>query len=491
MIIKKTMALAALVAVCLSNVGQAEMVTWTIDTAQSWIRLTIPDQLITVGSSLVPAYLRGAPTPFDPNDPFTPNPVADWQDGAGRLSHLQGTFNSNYTEGSSVQFTFGDDAATIAEIGSFIPNRNFYTVGPPEGFNYHTLPGNGHPAAFAFDLTLGGFSRIAPCAIWGMNFDANGTVNLSGTGPWTGNANTLTVGGENGSILDFWAFSITGSDRITIGTTQGTNTGNLTIENTGGQNRKLTMGINCLFTVLISGLPLENSRFDGQIVATATLPSPAANLVAKRVYHNGFGGGGTPPWNAVNPTKEIIQRGAAPVQVGLINLTNDSRGLNGVVLDYDNLAALGDLTLEYKMSPTGAFNEGANPVSGWANAPAPTSVTLHPDLAAAGGNDRVRILWADNAIANRYLCIKATVGGNTKELYVGHLRGETTGPDATPTFTVSFADITEIKNTVAQIVGAGGPTDIDKNGTVAFADITAMRDNISAQLTRITIPVSP
>ncbi|MBX3422509.1 MAG: hypothetical protein KF752_13225 [Pirellulaceae bacterium] len=469
-----------------SQVKAAE-VNWTIDSNQSWIRLTIPDQVFAVGSSLLPVYLRGAPTPFDPNDPTMPNPVADWQDSAGRLSRLQGTFNTNYTEGSRVQFTFGNDDMRIAEVGSFIPDRNFYNPGPPKRFDYHTLPANGHPAAVAFDLTLGGVSRIAPCAMWRINFDADGTVNLSGSGPWTGNASTLTVGGEDGAILDFWAFFITFPDRIRIGTTQGTNTGNLTIENTGGRNRKLTMGIHCLFTLFIFDLPFENSRFDGQIVATATLSNPASELV----YHNGFSGGGTPPWNAVNPIKELIQRGAAPVQVGLINLTNDTRGLTGVVLDFDNLASLSDLSLEYKMSPTGAFNEGANPVSGWANAPAPTSVTLHPDLAEAGGNDRVRILWADGAIANRYLCIKATVGENTRELYVGHLRGETTGPDATPTFTVSLADITEIKNTVAQIVGAGGLTDIDKNGTVAFADITAMRDNISAQLTRITIPANP
>jgi hypothetical protein len=30
--------------------------------------------------------------------------------------------------------------------------------------------------------------------------------------------------------------------------------------------------------------------------------------------------------------------------------------------------------------------------------------------------------------------------------------------------------------------------DIDKNGTVSFADISAMRSNVGAQLTVITIP---
>ncbi|MBX3422125.1 MAG: hypothetical protein KF752_11280 [Pirellulaceae bacterium] len=229
-------------------------------------------------------------------------------------------------------------------------------------------------------------------------------------------------------------------------------------------------------------------RFDMVTVSGEVMSGMATSFVTAQVYHNGFSGGGASPWNAVDPHKQPIRRGEQPTTFGLVNLTNDSRGLNGVVLDFDNLTSLDDVSLVYKMSPQGAFSEAGNPVSAWENAPTPTSVVLYPELAEADNNDRILILWADNAIQNRYLSIKVTIGSATIELYVGHLLGETTGPDLTPTFTVSFADITEIKNTVAQIVNAGGLTDIDKNGTVAFADITAMRNNISAQLTQITIP---
>ncbi|MBX3422505.1 MAG: hypothetical protein KF752_13205 [Pirellulaceae bacterium] len=473
-------------ALLVGAIGQAHAATvnWTIDSANSYIRLSIPDQIVPLGEAgELPLGLR------DYVDGIAI--ASDWTDAGGRRSFVGGTIKTDYVEGSSLAFVAGEQDVNALENNILRPDPAAWNPGPPGSY----APNTGAPAAFGANVILGpgqeGQFVLGDIALRNIDYDVVGTVNLSpGGGGWT-TSDIFDVGLKAGAFADLDSFLL--SDRevtLDAGATAPNANGSLTITNTGGNNRRLTMVISMPFAVDVEDLPLV-ATITGVIVANATLPAPASNLVAKRVYHNGFGGGGTPPWNAVNPTKEIIQRGAAPVQVGLINLTNDSRGLNGVVLDYDNLAALGDLTLEYKMSPTGAFNEGANPVSGWANAPAPTSVTLHPDLAAAGGNDRVRILWADNAIANRYLCVKATVGGVTRELYVGHLRGETTGPDATPTFTVSFADITEIKNTVAQIVGAGGPTDIDKNGTVAFADITAMRDNISAQLTRITIPVSP
>jgi len=73
-----------------------------------------------------------------------------------------------------------------------------------------------------------------------------------------------------------------------------------------------------------------------------------------------------------------------------------------------------------------------------------------------------------------------------KTYYLGHLLGETTGPDG-GTFTVSFADITPIRSAVGQAVDAGNHTDIDKSGTVSFADISSMRPNVGGQLRQIII----
>lgn len=225
-------------------------------------------------------------------------------------------------------------------------------------------------------------------------------------------------------------------------------------------------------------------NWTGTIVAT--LVSPPPTLVNARVSHTGYSGQGSP----VNESVQLIQRSNAAQQVQPANLINSSRGVNGMVLDLDGLNNLNNATLEYKMSPQGAFNEGDNPVTGWVDAPAPSSVSLLPGQ-GLGGSNRIALVWADNAIANRYVCVSLTVGGTRIfEVYVGHLLGETTGP-SNNSFTVAFADITPIRSAVGSAVDSSSPTDIDKNGTVSFADISAMRGNVGAQLTQITIPANP
>ncbi|MBX3423472.1 MAG: hypothetical protein KF752_18105 [Pirellulaceae bacterium] len=441
--LKQMACVASLALASLTTTVQADPVVLSVNSAQS--NLTISGQAFGLpyaqqNAGSMTTSLSGTITGDLTGGVFTfsgGSAIAVDVNPTGPYSHAPFTFESSLTRPGN--FGIRGDGAVFGF--GFVHVLGLYedlTIDLPSG-----TAQNGSPTAATFRFTVG---RL----VWGAQNE---------------DVPPLTTGGTS-SLVNVSGTNTAASNVAWDGTT-------LTIPvqfQTVGSNR------------------IEN--WAGTIVAT--LAAPAATLVNKRVYHNGFSGTmGSPPWNAVNPTNELIQRSNNPQQIGLVNLTNDSRGLNGVVLDFDNLASLNDISLEYKMSPQGAFNEGAHPVSGWEGAPAPTSVTLHPDLAEAGGNDRVRILWANNAIQNRYLCIKVTIGSTSVELYIGHLLGETTGPDALPVFTVSFADITQIKNTVAQIVDAGGLTDIDKNGTVAFADITAMRNNVSAQLTRITIPANP
>lgn len=468
-----------------------DTVTWTVDPDQSWIRLTIPDQSIDLGNGPVPVGLRGSPTTFDPNTATGQNPpvAPGWADNAGRLTNVQGTIDTDYTEGSSIQFAFGSDNLSLGEVGSFIPNRDFY-VASPEGFNYHTLPPNGRAACFAFDVTLFGAARIAPVTIWGMNFDCNGTVSLSGSGPWNSSGGALTIGGEQGAQLDFWPLPVTGlgSSRTNLDTTQGANTGGITIEDLGGGNRKMTINVDCIFSVSINGLPLNNATYQGQIVATASLTQPA-QIVNRFVYHGGFSGAGTPPDNAIDTVKQLAKEGTGAI-LSLDNLISSSRGVNGVVFDIENLGNGGALSasdFEVQVSPQGAFDAGSNPPAGWGAGPAPSSVTV-----VAGTPSRVRVEWPNNSISNRWLRLTVKANANTgltspETYYVGHLLGETTGLSGT-VYTVAFADITPIRSQVGSTVDASSIVDIDKNGTVAFADISAMRANVGAQLTNVTIP---
>jgi len=203
-------------------------------------------------------------------------------------------------------------------------------------------------------------------------------------------------------------------------------------------------------------------------------------------FHAGWSGQGS----AVDIGKSLAKEGDGPRLLGMENLINTSRGLNGVVFSFVNLGSAQNLSaadFEFQMSPQGAFNEIANPPAAWAPAPAPSSFTVAP-----GSPKQVLIQWANNQIENRWLRVTALANSNTglaspEVFYIGHLLGETTGP-TDGNFTVSFADITPIRNTVGQSVDASSITDLDKNGTVSFADISAMRANVGAQLTQITVP---
>jgi RHS repeat-associated protein len=219
------------------------------------------------------------------------------------------------------------------------------------------------------------------------------------------------------------------------------------------------------------------------------------NVTDQRVYYKGsdFAEGGSNIPAALDPLKVIAVAGAVPQTLSYSNLINSSRGINGIVLD---IAGLGSDTLTtadliVRMSPQGVFEEAANPPGNWTLAPQP-SVFVTSGTATTPA--RVRLEWPDDAITNRWLRIEVRDTPNTglikpEVFYVGHLLGETTGP-SDGVYTVSFADIAMIRAAIGQSVGVGSIYDIDKNRIVSFADISAMRSNVGAQLTNITIPAA-
>lgn len=226
-----------------------------------------------------------------------------------------------------------------------------------------------------------------------------------------------------------------------------------------------------------------------------------AMVQAGHVYHanSSFSGFGDPNGvaSALDNNKSLARESAEPRQLTYDNLINSSRGINGIVFDIRGLP--GNLTASdfvFQMSPQGAFDVSANPPTNWQIAPSPISVT-----ALATSPPRVVLRWPDEiqllpnaTIVNRWLQITVTANANTglsvpEVFYIGHLLGETTGLEGN-IYTVSFADITPIRQAVGQAASVGRIQDIDKNGTVTFADITAMRGNVGRQLSNITIPAS-
>jgi RHS repeat-associated protein len=223
--------------------------------------------------------------------------------------------------------------------------------------------------------------------------------------------------------------------------------------------------------------------------------STEVNVVDRKVYYKGsnFDAGGSDIAAALDSSKILAVEGVAPQTLSYDNLINSARGITGIVLDVAGLVGtnLTSADISAKMSPQGAFDESANPPSGWEPAPQPIIFVISGTSTTPA---RIRLEWPDNAITNRWLTIEVAATPNTgliepERFYLGHLLGETTGPN-NGIYTVSFADITPIRAAVGQTVDATSIADIDKSGTVAFADISAMRANVGAQLTNITIPAT-
>ncbi len=217
---------------------------------------------------------------------------------------------------------------------------------------------------------------------------------------------------------------------------------------------------------------------------------PSASVVASHVYH--AGSAFDLPGNlsgALDGAKQLAREGSVGLKLGLNHLINSTRGINGLVFDVLNLPAstLTAADFQFQISPQGAFLEAVNLPVNWSAAPDPTTISVLP-----GGTPRVVLKWPDQSIMNRWLRVTIKANANTgltqpEVYYLGHLQGETTGPDS-DRFTILVADILQIRSALSTSAGVSSVVDVDKSGVVLVADILAARSLLSQQLTQITIP---
>lgn len=247
----------------------AAPITWTVDSSQSYVRLTIPDQNITV-PGLGTATLR-----------IRNGDGATWSDAGGRLAAVTGTLSTNFVVGSSIEFLGGAHNLTAVEGTLLRPNPAQFT-GPPTISNpYGSYVGTGTAlAAFGGsyrETTLGDIGRFAlrsvgfdldggPAALTGGNF-AGGTTDFHiDSALYDGDFNTLLVVGQPiADVLhvpkDFLAASNSGGGSIT---------------DLGGGNYMMiyTVDAPIVMEILESG-PAFQGTASGQIVAFATVPEPS------------------------------------------------------------------------------------------------------------------------------------------------------------------------------------------------------------------------
>jgi hypothetical protein len=218
-------------------------------------------------------------------------------------------------------------------------------------------------------------------------------------------------------------------------------------------------------------------------------------VVNSKVYYKGSSYASTSVDAALDTSKVIAKSGTVAQILTFANLINTTRGINGLVFDVAGLAAssLTAADFTFRMSPTGAFNEAANPPSIWMAAPAPT--LIHVTAGTSNTAARVRLEWSDNAIANRWLQIKLKANANTgltspQVYYIGHLTGETNGLIEGGAFRVRGTDVSPIVAAInaALPVPVTNVLDINKDGRIRGTDASPAVAAISGLLTRITIP---
>lgn len=197
--------------------------------------------------------------------------------------------------------------------------------------------------------------------------------------------------------------------------------------------------------------------------------------------------------SALDGTKTLLRSSATALTTSFANVSNYTRGINGLVFDVAGLASntLSASDFVFRTSPSG-FSGTANP-SVWSAAPNPTAIVVTPGTTTTPAT--VRLEWTDNAIQNVWLQIIVRANANTglidrQVFYVGHALGEV---DGTSPYRVSTTDVGLVRSGVSNaIVAASDVRDVDKDRRITTSDVGIVRARVgnTVLIGNITIPVS-
>ena len=159
------------------------------------------------------------------------------------------------------------------------------------------------------------------------------------------------------------------------------------------------------------------------------------------------------------------------------NYTSFSRGINGIVVDIQNLANAGALSAADFSFKVGNDN---NPVA-WTAATAPLSVTVLAGT-GTGGSDRAIIIWGDNAIQNQWLQVAVLANANTglaanDVFYFGNAIGESGNNTAGAIVDAQDESLALSNKSGFSAVAITNAYDHNRDGRVTVADVLVARHN--------------
>jgi len=215
-------------------------------------------------------------------------------------------------------------------------------------------------------------------------------------------------------------------------------------------------------------------------------------------YNNSAFDGNNPAPNAQDDaavaTDKIALRPGGPTAT-FANYTSYSRGLNGIMVDVQNLIeapALGTVSQFFELK-VGNDNHPAT----WAAAPGPAAVAVR---AGAGDNgaDRVTLLWPDGAIKNDWLQVKVLANRHTglvapDVFYFGSAIGESGNDPANAQVDLEDELAARGRRSGFSPAALTNPHDFNRDGRVNASDELIARHNPATglgALQLITVPAA-
>ena len=220
-----------------------------------------------------------------------------------------------------------------------------------------------------------------------------------------------------------------------------------------------------------------------------------AAVVGRHVFYNNssFDGDDPAPNVADDAAIAVDKEALLPGGVAsLANYTSYSRGINGIMVDVDELPD--GITPEAGLFEFRVGN--GNDPSTWTPAPVPSTVTVRED-AGADGSDRVTVIWADHDVRGQWLEVTmpaanfALMEGDV--FYFGNAVAE--AGNSTSEAQVSTTDLLLARNNPRNFLIPAEidfPYDYDRDGRVNATDVLLARNNQTNFLSRLElIDLSP
>jgi len=321
--------------------------------------------------------------------------------------------------------------------------------------------GLGGNASVSFTYTISNVAPTLTRLLSNVNGDVLSVITNLGTYSDVA-ADTISLSVSAGTIVDnsngTWSWSITPSAAVSNQTVT------ITALDEDGGTSTVTFLLTARVAISNSRLFYNNSTFELNGTVAAALDTLKTPLRANNVEQT----------------------------TSFANISNYSRGINGLVLDIAGLNStaltLADFT--FRVSPPGA--NGLQTPSNWGNAPSPSVISVVPGNATTAA--RVVLEWPDNQIQNTWLQIIVKANTNTgltqrAVFYLGHAMGDV---DGLAPYRVTTIDVGTVRAVVSNsVVSISDVRDFDKDTRVTTVDVGMIRSRVSndALLNNITIPV--